>query len=316
LTAAGLWDRRFTRPDLISTGGSTPQGVRETVEHWASKGATSFKAYMHISRSELAAAIDAAHRRGLKVTGHLCSIGFREAIDLGIDNLEHGLVVDAEFVPGKEPNSCPIDSQIEETLSQLDVNSPSVQELIRDLVGHHVAVTSTLPVFETFVPDRGTLDPRKLSALDPEARSNYLNARERISENRHSLWPILLKKEMQFELEFVEAGGLLLAGEDPTGYGGDLAGFGDQREVELLVEAGFTPLAAIHIATQNGADFLGESKHIGAIARGKQADLVVIRGNPSSRMADIENVEIVFKDGIGYESAGLIQSVQGYVGSR
>lgn len=121
---------------------------------------------------------------------------------------------------------------------------------------------------------------------------------------------------MQFERSFVKAGGLLIAGADPTGNGGNLAGFGDQREVELLVEAGFSPLEAIHIATANGAKYLGESDRIGSLAPGKQADLVVIKGDPSTRIADIENVEVVFKAGIGYDSAKLIESVRGTVGSR
>src|SRR5690242_19708626 len=122
--------------------------------------------------------------------------------------------------------------------------------------------------------------------------------------------------DMEFERDFVKAGGLLLAGEDPTGMGGVLAGFGDQREVELLVEAGFTPVEAIHIATSNGAQYLGELNRIGTIAPGKQADLVVIKGDPSKKIEDIESVEIVFKDGVGYDSAKLIQSVEGMVGTR
>jgi hypothetical protein len=124
----------------------------------------------------------------------------------------------------------------------------------------------------------------------------------------------LLKKEMEFEHDFVKAGGLLLSGEDPTGYGGVLAGFGDQRQVELLVEAGFSPLEAIHIATQNGAEFLGEGGRIGTLKPGKLADLVVIKGNPSEKIEDIENVEFVFKDGIGYDAQKLIESVRGAVG--
>ena len=124
------------------------------------------------------------------------------------------------------------------------------------------------------------------------------------------------KKEMEFEYAFVKAGGTLLAGEDPTGIGGILAGFGDQREVELLVEAGFTPVEAIHIATANGAQFLGELDRIGTISPGKQADLVVIKGDPSKQIEDIERVETVFKDGIGYDSAKLVESVRGMVGSR
>src|ERR1700680_1677038 len=157
----------------------------------------------------------------------------------------------------------------------------SIQEMIRDLVRHHVAITSTLPVFETFEPSRASVEPRVLAALLPASREG-LRIREEVNLDAKSPWKVLLKKEMQFERDFVSSGGLLLAGEDPSGYGGNLAGFGDQRELELLVEAGFTPMEAIHIATSNGATFLEESDRIGTLAPGKQADLVIRKGDPSS----------------------------------
>jgi len=308
-----------TGPYLEGLGSFTPQmhelkdaeDARRTVEFWITQGVTSFKAYMHITPDELAAAVKAAHAHGIKVTGHLCSIGFREAAAIGIDDLEHGLVVDTEFFPGKKSAECP---EQNDSLEKLDVNGTTAQEMIRDLVAHHVAVTSTLPVFETFVPNRAPLTKRVLDAMTPEARIAYLTRRARISDGAAaSRWPILFKKEMEFERSFVKAGGLLLAGLDPTGYGGVIAGFGDQREVELLVEAGFTPLEAIHIATQNGAVFLGEDATLGSIAAGKAADLVVIAGNPAERIDDIEKVETVFKDGVGFDPERLTQSVAGLV---
>jgi hypothetical protein len=127
-------------------------------------------------------------------------------------------------------------------------------------------------------------------------------------------WPMLIKRDMQLEHAFAAAGGLLLAGPDPTGDGGVVPGFGDQREIELLVEAGFTPVEAIKIATWNGAVYLGKQDQIGSIAVGKNADLVVVKGDPSRRIADVENVEIVLKDGVGYDSAKLLESVRGRYG--
>jgi imidazolonepropionase-like amidohydrolase len=302
-----------------------PDDATKTVNFWLDQGVDNFKAYMFITPAELSAAVAAAHKRGAKVTGHLCSIGFREAASIGIDDLEHGLLVDTEFLPAKKPGECPQEPEDPALISKLEVNTGPLHDTILDLVQHRVAVTSTLPVFEMRVPGRPTIQPRILNALSPDARSAVLNNKVRASDassirqryhSDTSPWPAAFKKEMEFEHAFVQAGGLLLAGLDPTGMGGVIAGFGDQREVELLVEAGFTPVEAIHIATCNGAQYLGEADKIGTIAAGKQADLVVIKGDPSKKIEDIENVETVFKDGVGYDSAKLIESVRGVVGSR
>lgn len=293
------------------------EDARRMVEFWIAQGATSFKAYMNITPEELAATVKAAHAQGLKVTGHLCSIGFREAAALGIDDLEHGLVVDTEFLPDKKPGECPSSPAARKALLSLAVESGPIHEMIRDLVNRHVAITSTLPVFEISVPNRAPLDARILDVMLPDERVYYLRRRAVISDGAaKSDSPALFRKELEFEREFVRQGGLLLAGLDPTGYGGVIAGFGDQREVELLVEAGFTPVEAIHIATSNGAEFLGELDKLGTLAVGKLADIVVINGDPSGNIKDIEKVEIVFKDGVGYDSAKLIESVRGQVGLR
>ena len=291
------------------------EDARRTATYWLDEGVTSFKAYMHITSAELAAIVAVAHARHVKVTGHLCSLGFREAAALGIDDLEHGLVVDTEFFSGKKPGECPEKGVIQEMAEKLNIQDAPVQAMIHDLVARHVAVTSTLPVFETLVPNRPPIRDGVIAAMTPAAQASYLEIRARIADGAaKSVWPVLLKKEMEFEREFVKAGGLLLAGLDPTGYGGVVAGFGDQREVELLVEAGFTPLEAIKIATQNGAQFLGEEATIGTLAAGKAADIVIVKGDPATTIADIEKVDLVFKDGVGYDSAQLIASVKGTVG--
>src|SRR6266404_3363430 len=319
ITAPYLEGRGAFTPVMHQLTG--PDDARRMVNFWADAGATSFKAYMNITRDELRAAVEAAHKRGLKVTGHLCSIGYREAAEMGIDNLEHGLLADSEFVANKQPDKCP-GAAVGVSLRQLDLNSGAVKETIRTLVARNVALTSTLPVFEAGAPLKesgigaasAVLNPRVLNVMNTDARVRYLTARSRIAAD--SPTAKLVRKSMDFERAFAQAGGLLIAGLDPTGNGGVVAGFGDLREVELLVEAGFTPLEAIKIATLNGAKFLGEDARIGSIASGKQADLMIVKGNPAANIADIEKVEIVFKDGVGYDSEKLIQSVQGLVGIR
>lgn len=288
----------------------------QTVNFWADRGVTSFKAYINISRAELKAAIDAAHARGIKVTGHLCSVSYPEAVALGIDDFEHGFWVNTQNDPGKTPDQCS-KGQGEATLAGMTADSAEARALITLLVDHKVAVTSTLPVFETSAPGYRTLPPRQIEMLLPEARADYfytLSLQKSRSAAGKAAEAKLWANELALERAFVAAGGLLIAGPDPTGAGNVLPGFGDQRAIELLVEAGFTPVEAIRIGTLNGATYLGVADRIGSIAPGKNADLVLVDGNPAARIADIQKVAIVFKDGIGYDSAALLESVKGRYG--
>lgn len=294
---------------------TSAEDARQTVNYWADRGVTSFKAYMNITRDELKAAIDAAHNRGIKVTGHLCSVTYKEAAELGIDDLEHGFFVNTQLDPNKKPDTCS-ESEGLATVLKMDPSGPEARDLFDTLIKHHVAVTSTLPVFEEWAAaGRPTLRQGVLDAMTPEARTDFFILRQRTPDMTPPIdFAAIWKRDLELEHAFVKAGGLLLAGPDPTGAGDVLPGFGDQREIELLVEAGFTPLEAIHIATYNGALYLGREKEIGSLVPGKNADLVVIKGDPSTKISDVENVEIVFKDGVGFDSQKIFDSVHGRYG--
>ena len=291
------------------------EDARRVVGYWADEGATWFKAYTRISREALGAAIEEAHRRGLKFTGHLCSVSFVEAVELGIDNLEHGLFTNSDYHPDKEPDECP--SGLRGSLLDVDIDGPEVQHTIRTMVDNDVGMTSTLPVYELSYPGRPPLEDRFETALAPEAFEEYMATREAIERGAdQSTMPEVFRKAQAFEVAFVRAGGLLGAGVDPTGNGGALPGFGDQRNHELLVEAGFSPVESVQILTLNGARILGNDDELGSVEAGKLADLVVIEGDPVQRPGEIRNVVTVFKNGIGYDAAGLIDSVAGVVGVR
>ncbi|HXI32397.1 MAG TPA: amidohydrolase family protein [Vicinamibacterales bacterium] len=291
---------------------TTADEARRHVAYWAEQGATSLKAYMQISRAALKAAIDYGHRRGMKITGHLCSVTYGEAADLGIDNLEHGFFPATDFVADKQPDVCPGQARGQQAVAALDENGAPFTALVKKLVDKHVALTSTLTVFETFT--RGRPLPPGLDVLTPQLKDSFQRAYDRAQQNQQSVYAALFPKDMRMERAFVRAGGLLIAGTDPTGAGGVVPGYSDQRQVELLVDAGFTPVDAIAIATLNGAKFLGRDARIGSIARGKQADLVVVAGNPAAVIGDIRKVETVFRNGVGYDSEKLIASVRGQVG--
>ena len=310
----------LTAPYITGTegGGSmavvgSPEAARRFVAYWASEGATWIKAYTDIRRAELEATIKEAHKRGVKVTGHLCSVSFREAVALGIDNLEHGMLTASDFDPARQPDVCPVE-QVGE-LGRADPSGQTAKDVIATLVKHKVPMTSTLAVYEPFVANRPTKDARTLEAMAPALRETYLQIRHEIDSSGSG--PVAeqgLRNAMAFERAFVAAGGLLASGVDPTGIGGALAGYGDQRNYELFIEAGFTPAQAVQIMTANGAKILGVDRQLGTVERGKLADLVVLKGDLTADPSVIRQPTIVFKDGIGYDPAKLLASVQGRVG--
>jgi hypothetical protein len=308
----------LTSPYLNGSGeaAADPTKSADFARRWIDEGATSLKAYVGLRSSELAAVLQVAHERGVKVTGHLGAVGFSEAIASGIDNLEHGLLMNTEFYSGRMADQAPEWLATLVEFARMSPEDVRIQRLINDLIAHRVAVTSTLSFFETLSGDGFPLEERVLDALCPEAQRDFMDFRRRTTTSRREFWSKLLNLEMSFERAFVRAGGRLMVGVDPTGWGGVLAGFGDQRNLELLVKAGFRVEDAIRIATLNAAEFLGEADKIGTLTPGKQADIVVVKGDPAHNIAEIKNVEIVFKDGVGYDSPKLIGSVRSQVGKR
>jgi imidazolonepropionase-like amidohydrolase len=313
-------DIDVTAPYLNGPGlpilGVNPLGgvddAERMVNYWADEGVTSYKAYMHIRRDELERIIDVAHKRGHKVTAHLCSVTYREAVDLGIDNLEHGFFVAADFVKDKQPDVCSPD--VTHSLAELDADSPQVNALIKLLVDRHIALTSTLTVFETFVAGRPKAPEAALDLLIPEIRSQYETTWASVQDKKNPDWLQVFPKLGNLEKRFVDAGGLLLAGTDPTGYGGVVPGYSGKRQIELLVENGFSFEQAIRISTLNGAKFLGRDQDIGTLAVGKRADIVLIDGDPLKDTAAIENMPLVFKNGVGYRTDAIFKAMKSTVG--
>src|SRR3989475_1138046 len=216
---------------------NSPEAARRFVAYWAAEGATWIKAYTDIRRAELGAAIQEAHRRGIKVTGPLCSVSFQEAVSLGIDNLEHGMLTASDFTTGKQADVCPVNLMTQ--ISASDPKGNAGEATIQSLVQHHVSMTSTLAVYEPFVANRPTKDERVLQAMDPEVRDSYMKMRQQIDSSGNG-WVSLqaFKNSMAFERAFVAAGGLLAAGVDPTGIGGGVAGVGGPRDYRRFFAAG------------------------------------------------------------------------------
>jgi len=292
-------------PDLRMAQVSTPEEAGRFVNHWADEGVSWIKVYTRIRRRELAAVIDEAHARGIKVTGHLCAVTAREAAELGIDNIEHN-PSNSDFDPQKQSDVCP-----QRSSGLVDPASEAVAATIRVLVTNNVAITATLPEAEAYEPGRPAADPRVFDFMEPATLSAYRDRRPRVDAGPAGYLAWL---QAVFRA-FVDAGGLLVAGIDPV-FPSLLPGFADQRNYELLIEAGFPPEQAIKIMTYNGARLLGVDATLGTVETGKIADLVVVRGDAITDPTAIRNVVYVFKDGIAYDSPKLMESVRQQLSSR
>ncbi len=293
-----------------------PDDAKRAVDSDLAQGFTSLKAYTDISPDELMAAIAEAHAKSAKLTGHLCSITYTQAAAMGIDNLEHGLLTDTEFYSGKQPNVCPpIMAYLTEYRDKLDVHSPQMTAMIDMLIAHHIAITSTLAVLES---EFGGEMPAWYTQHEKNALiwKSWLIAQLSKRGMKKYHWQPLFDKELQFEAEFVQRGGTLLAGADPTGDRSVLAGYADLREIELLNKAGFSVPQALKIATLNGATYLGIAGQTGSIELGKQADLVVVNGDLAEDVAAIRNVQTVYRQGKGFDSKKMMDDVQGVIGLR
>ncbi len=290
-----------------------PDQARRVVRYWAEEGISWFKAYTWISRAELGAAIEEAHANGVKVTAHLCSVGYREAVALGIDNLEHGLFANSEYDPDKRPDECP--PGFRSGYEDLDVHGPEVQATFRDMIDNDVAMTSTLVVYEISVADRPPIDERVYDVLAPEIAEEVRAIAVARRAGQGAIDPAVFAKAMEYERAFVDAGGLLAAGVDPTGYGAAPPGLGDQRNYELLLEAGFSSSEVVQIMSLNGARVLGIDDEVGSVEVGKVADLVVIDADLEV-VGNLHATEVVFRHGVGWDSPKLIESIRGIVGVR
>jgi hypothetical protein len=232
---------------------------------------------------------------------------------MGIDVLQHGFITNSQYFAGKLADICPSENQ--KAQADVDPATAEVREDIRRIVATGAAVVSTLAVYESFSLTRARIDTAELAMLTPSIRREVEETHANLAQSSFIVPDRLLQKMMLWEREFVAAGGLLGAGCDPWGTG-FLPGYGDLRNYELLIEAGFTPPQVIQIMTLNGARILGEQQRIGSIERGKAADLVVMRGNLATDTRAVRNISIVFRDGYGYDPERLRNEVRGKLGAH
>ena len=312
MDVTGPFIERKSRIGTLGSINDTDE-IGKMIDYWSGKGVTSFKLYNNITREDMAKTVTEAHKRGLKVTGHLCSVTYEEASNLGLDNLEHGFMAASDFYPEKEPDMCNPFAASSGRYSE-PIDGERIDRIINLLIKNGTAITSTPNVFEPYtgreiVPGGGM---EALTAQLKEREINIYNSRL----GKDQLSTEMFDKNLQWLKRFYEKGGHLMAGTDPTGSGRTVAGYANQRTIEIFVEAGFSLVDAIKICTLNGAIYLEQDNQIGSIEAGKVADLILIGGDLSASISNIRKTEIVFKNGIGYDSQAMFDSVKGKVGAE
>ncbi|WP_148261493.1 amidohydrolase family protein [Flagellimonas ruestringensis] len=280
--------------------------LRDTIQHWINQGVTWFKVYRNTTPRDLKTIIDVAHGSKAKVRGHLCAATFEEATKLGIDGIEHGLNSTSDFRTNKAYGVC---NGGRSYMDELVVESPKVKTLQQLMIDKEVFLTSTLSIYEASIPNRAYADKRTLKAISPSLLNEYKERRENFDKNiKDTTRNNRLKRIMQFEYQYFKMGGLLCSGADAGRH--VLPGFGDQRNYELLIEAGFSTPEAVQIMTGNGAKAL-ERSDIGTIQEGKRANFVILNGSLEKDPTIIEKVETVFKNGVGYDSDSILETIEG-----
>ncbi len=284
--------------------------VRDTIKYWANKGVKWLKVYRNTRPSDLQVIVDEAHKNNLKVTGHLCATTYTEAVRIGIDAIEHGFIHNYDHATERETGVCSGNTDFR---TNLPIDSEAVKKVQKRLIEKGVAIGSTLAIFEAQAYMEA--DARDLEVMAPFHQEAYRQRKIRYQEQGEDWYfkKEWLKKSMAYELQFFRQGGLLVAGLDPGLH--NMPGFGDQKNYELFLEAGFKPEEAIQVMTSNGARLL-ERWDIGTIEVGKVANLVILDGDLERNPKIIRNVETVFKNGIAYNPNRLIHSVKGNVGSE
>lgn len=287
--------------------------AKQTVAYWADMGFTSFKAYMNLTNAQMKAAVDEAHSRGLKMTGHICATTYREAADIGIDNLEHGFWVATDFVADKPKDKC---VRNRDAFLKASPYAGVGSDLIDHLIAKGVTLTSTLPVRAKTTSTFTGFPEKWGSVLTPRAFDQFNTRLKRVRDREGAVKSSdeYLQHGVNFEMEFVKRGGKLVGGSDTTGMGGTIAGYSNLEQIHLMVWGGFSLTDSIKTVTLNGARYLGRARNIGSIEVGKQADMVLINGDPTKNIRDIYKSEIVFKNGIGFDSAAIIKASAKTVG--
>lgn len=318
-TARAAAPRVSTSSPYVSGPGDAPvmvqpaseEEARAFVRRWAETGVDWIKLYRRLEPDIARAVIDEAHAQGLRVAGHLCSLTFAEAANMGIDTIEHGLVSASDFLTGKPEGEC-IGGSVG-NMEHVDPDGDAARAVYAAMIGNGTALVSTLTIVESRFAHRYQGEERVVRYLAPAFRETYEARQVALRGIASTSEPsAAFDNAMRFERAFHEAGGLLAAGVDPGRH--NLPGFGNQRNYALFLEAGFAPEEAIQVMTLNGARIIGRQDELGSVEAGKFADLVLLDGDLIADPGAITRPRLVFLGGRAFDPDALLSGLEGRVG--
>jgi imidazolonepropionase-like amidohydrolase len=278
------------------------------VELLHSRGASAIKVREKITPELLRIVTDKAHQLGLPVTGHLMRTDAREAALAGIDGLEHATGI-VQAIAGRprqaEPGENPVQRFILDFEAYSRLRLEKIEEVVEFLASHKVALIPTMADLSRLVREHGD----DFAVEDAEYAGNPLLAY--VPQGVRKMWATSYffklkdgdglerahsgyKKQQELLLLHYKAGGKVLAGTD-TFF--SVPGLTLQRELSVLVEAGFSPLQAISVATRDNAQFLGRGSELGTIMPGKAADIIVVTADPLDDIRNLRRLSLIMKDG-------------------
>lgn len=305
----------------VWAGGSlmvdTPERARSAVNFLADQGVDFVKVYNNVKEPELAAIIETAKARGLPVAGHIPrTLTMTHAIEMGMTRLEHIRITGKEMLSAEEAEKIdplPVGKREAMLWQRFDLGSQKFQDLVNRLAVSRVFLDPTLVIDEYY--NASNAEAEKKDPNDKYLSAEFLEGAAQGFQNPLFQIPPELKtaaveavrKEQRFVGMCNGAGVRIIAGTDGPGMGRLLPGFGLQRELELLVEAGLSPLQALRAATSTAAEALGKEDRLGTVEPGKLADLVVLDADPLAAIQNVKKVHAVVQGGKVFEPTALLE---------
>ncbi len=285
-------------------------GGKKAIDWYAQHGYRQIKLYNSIKPEWVKPIAEYAHLRGLRVSGHIPAfMRAEEAVRDGFDEIQHINQVFLNFLTKKDDDTRTLLRfyLVGDNANQIDLESPRVKDFVKLLVDKKTAIDPTMTAFEAmFLQRQGAPNPsfNMVSPNMPPAISrNWLTNSMDVTDKNADPFRKSFEKLLAFMKQMYDAGIPILAGSD------DIAGFTLHRELELYVMAGLTPAQALQIATWNGAKYSQTLDRNGSITVGKDADLILVDGDPSVNLSTVRKVMMTMKQGVMYFPAEVYEAL-------